>query len=369
MNHDTVPSRFARSLLALAEEHSGDVEQLLALSRLPFDPRLTDADNYSETISAKDYSRLYGQVLRILQDETFGLNRGGGVNPGAFRMMCYSILGCENLGKAMRRASDFYRTFFDRAEGAHVELSSHGDWAAAGYRLPVSDQGLAEGGLAEDAPKSAPAPVTAADVYGLSAWHRFFGWLIGTPIELNEVHFSGAAPASLKQQEKYEALFACPVRYQQQRDQFLFDPSFLSQPLVHTEQSLKAFLRSAPHTLMNFGQDQESSGLLRKVRHLIGHDFSQGVPGFERIAESLGMSAPTLRRRLREEGSSFQRIKDSCRREAAETYLLSSELSINTIASLMGFTDPSAFHRCFRKWTGMTPGAFRERGLRSEESL
>ena len=184
MNQDTVPSRFARSLLALAEEHGGDVEQLLEHCRLPFDPRLADADNYSETISAKDYSRLYGQVLRILQDETFGLNRGGGVNPGAFRMMCYSILGCENLGKAMRRASDFYRTFFDRAEGAHVELSSYGEWAAAGYRIPVSDPEACES-------------VTAADVYGLSAWHRFFGWLIGTPIELSEVHFAGAAPVSI----------------------------------------------------------------------------------------------------------------------------------------------------------------------------
>lgn len=355
MTQDTVPSRFARSLLSLAEAHGGNIDQLIQLSRLPFDPRDADSADYCDTISAKDYSRLYGQVLRILQDETFGLNRGAGVNPGAFRMMCYSILGCENLGKAMRRASDFYRTFFDRAQGAHVELSVDGETAAAGYQLT-------------DATPGASDPVTAADVYGLSAWHRFFGWLVGTPIELNEVHFRGAPPASLKQQEKYAALFACPIRYQQQRDQFLFDASFLSQPLVHTEQSLKAFLRSAPYTLMTFGNDQESSGLLRKVRHLIGHDFSQGVPGFERIAESLGMSAPTLRRRLREEGSSFQKIKDSCRREAAEAYLLSSDLSINTIASLMGFTDPSAFHRCFRKWTGMTPGEFRDRGVRDSDA-
>lgn len=355
MTQDTVPSRFARSLLSLAEAHGGNIDQLMALSRLPFDPRDAEAEHYCETIPAKDYSRLYGQVLRLLQDETFGLNRGAGVNPGAFRMMCYSILGCENLGKAMRRASDFYSTFFDQAQGAHVELSVAGERAAAGYQSVKAGSGPGQ-------------PVSAADVYGLSAWHRFFGWLVGTPIELSEVHFCGAPPASSKQQEKYETLFGCPVRYQQPRDQFVFDVSFLSQPLVHTEQSLKAFLRSAPYTLMTFGNDQESSGLLRKVRHLIGHDFSQGVPGFERIAESLGMSAPTLRRRLREEGTSFQKIKDSCRQEAAEAYLLSSDLSINTIASLMGFTDPSAFHRCFRKWTGMTPGEFRERGVRSDEA-
>ena len=78
------------------------------------------------------------------------------------------------------------------------------------------------------------------------------------------------------------------------------------------------------------------------------------------------MSAPTLRRRLKKEGTSFQTLKDECRRDAAVNYLSNSELSINAIAALMGFTDPSAFHRCFKKWTGTTPDEFRQRDQRQE---
>ena len=71
------------------------------------------------------------------------------------------------------------------------------------------------------------------------------------------------------------------------------------------------------------------------------------------------MSAPTLRRRLKREGTTFQQLKDQCRREAAQEYLARADLSINAVASQLGFTDPSAFHRSFKKWTGQTPGEYR----------
>ena len=79
------------------------------------------------------------------------------------------------------------------------------------------------------------------------------------------------------------------------------------------------------------------------------------------------MSAPTLRRRLKREGTTFQQIKDAARCDAARLCLDRPELSINEVALQMGFTDPSAFHRSFKKWTGMTPGQFRaERQRRSK---
>ena len=92
---------------------------------------------------------------------------------------------------------------------------------------------------------------------------------------------------------------------------------------------------------------------------MIGHDFSEGFPSFETISGALNMSAPTLRRRLKKEGTTFQHLKDQARCEAAKLCLDSAELSINEVALQMGFTDPSAFHRSFKKWTGLTPGQFR----------
>ncbi len=92
---------------------------------------------------------------------------------------------------------------------------------------------------------------------------------------------------------------------------------------------------------------------------MIGHDFSEGFPSFEMISGALNMSAPTLRRRLKREGTTFQQLKDEARCEAAKLCLNRHELSINEVALQLGFTEPSAFHRSFKKWTGQTPGQFR----------
>ena len=101
---------------------------------------------------------------------------------------------------------------------------------------------------------------------------------------------------------------------------------------------------------------KDKGGLVSQVRSLMGYDFSQSFPAFENISQALNMSAPTLRRRLKREGTNYQQLKDGCRREAAIAYLSRPELSISAVAALMGFTDPSAFHRSFKKWTGLPPG-------------
>jgi AraC-like DNA-binding protein len=285
---------------------------------------------------------LYQQVLSLLQDESFGLHLGKGVTPGAFRMMCYAIIHCENLGKAMGRACHFFSIFYERP--FHLDLKIHGELASMGY--PHSEKRLWN------------RYAQASDAYALSAWHRFSGWLIGRPIELDSVHFSGKTPDS---QAKYTELFAAPVLFEQETSMFYFDKKYLDCPVVQTERSLKEFLRTAPYQLMVMDADTDSSSLVAQVKSLMGHDFTQGFPSFEKVAQALNMSAPTLRRRLKREGVTYQQLKDECRRDAAIAYLSRPELSINAVATLMGFTDPSAFHRSFKKWTGMPPGQFRAR--------
>tara|TARA_R110000772_G_scaffold90157_1_gene186353 strand:+ start:451 stop:1491 length:1041 start_codon:yes stop_codon:yes gene_type:complete len=339
-----VPTKFARSLLNLAAERGYDHSGLLTVAGIGFNPLNSRSAGYQANISAMQYTKLYQQVMSLLQDEAFGLMLGQSVTPGAFRMMCYCIIGCENLEKAIKRACEFFRTFYDA--DAQIYLDTRKYSAIVGY-------GSIKKGFAGD-------KVDMADLYGLSIWHRFFCWLVGSNIELKEVRFAGQSPSGKTRVEKYQQLFSCPVYYGQLRDEFVFDTRYLSYPLVHNERTLKEFLRTAPYPLMVMSGARDDGSLVARVRAMIGHDFSQGFPSFERITDALNMSAPTLRRRLKKEGTTFQQLKDECRRDAAMAYLGNSELSINAVAALMGFTDPSAFHRCFKKWTGTTPGEYRQ---------
>ncbi|MFT4521041.1 MAG: AraC-like DNA-binding protein [Halioglobus sp.] len=336
---ERVPTRFVRTLLRMAGERGYDFSLMLNEAGLEFDP-LDEADpSYRSEISAMQYSRVYQSVLSLLQDETFGTTGSELVAPGAFRMMCYCIISCDNLGQAIQRASEFYRTFFDERSQLYANFSEQ--FARVGYRTMVR----------EGRPQ-----VAAADAYGLSMWHRFFGWLCGRPIELRRVDFTGAEPERL---EKYESLFGCPLNFNQTNDLLYFDSECLAWPIVHTEHSLREFLRTAPYQLLMMETSGDGNNLSAQVKAMIGHDFSEGFPGFETISSALNMSAPTLRRRLKKEGTTFQQLKDESRCEAAMLCLDRPELSINEVALQMGFTDPSAFHRSFKKWTQQTPGQFR----------
>ncbi len=336
---DRVPTRFVQTLLRMVGDRGYDFSAVLAGAGLEFDPMDEAHADYRSEISAMQYSRIYQSVLSLLQDETFGTTGSELVAPGAFRMMCYCIISCDNLGQAIQRASEFYRTFFDVRSQLYANFSDQ--YARVGYRT-VQGTGRAR--------------VEAADAYGLSMWHRFFGWLCGRPLELKRVDFAGDEP---QRREKYEKLFGCPLYFNQPNDLLYFDSACLAWPVVHTEHSLREFLRTAPYQLLLMENDPEGNNLSAQVKAMIGHDFSEGFPSFEAISSALNMSAPTLRRRLKREGTTFQQLKDEARCEAAMLCLDRPELSINDVALQLGFTDPSAFHRSFKKWTNQTPGQFR----------
>ena len=336
---DRVPTRFVNTLLRMAGDSGHDFSPLLVAAGLDFDPLDESAPGYRGEVSAMQYSRVYQQVLRLLQDKTFCVAGGGLTQPGAFRMMCYCVISCDNLGQAIQRASEFYRTFFDERSQLYANFSEQ--YARVGYHTVLRD---------------GCDRVKAPDAYGLSVWHRFFGWLCGRPLELRRVDFSGAAPRRL---EKYERLFGCPLFFGQSKDLLYFDSACLAWPVVHTQHSLGEFLATAPYQLLIMENNSRGDNLSAQVKAMLGHDFSGGFPGFEAVSRALNMSAPTLRRRLKREGTTYQQLKDEARREAAILCLDRPGLSVSEVALQMGFTDPSAFHRSFKKWTGLTPGQFR----------
>lgn len=90
--------------------------------------------------------------------------------------------------------------------------------------------------------------------------------------------------------------------------------------------------------------------------------FTITEPKIAHVCGRLKVSRSTLLRRLAEEGVTFQSLLDQTRKDLAIRYLVKSDLNNQQIAHLVGYRDPNAFQRAFRKWTGMTPQALRADG-------
>lgn len=101
--------------------------------------------------------------------------------------------------------------------------------------------------------------------------------------------------------------------------------------------------------------------IVEKTRHAIQQGMSRGVLGEEQIAEPMGISTRHLRRLLGQHGTSYERLLDEVRRDAALRLMTDPASSLTRIAYELGFQDPSSFTRAFRRWTGFSPSDFRRR--------
>lgn len=331
-----VPSRFAKSLLKLAVQRGFDINKILLNAGIDFNPLDAAAPNH---ISAIHYSRIYQQILTLLQDDSFGMHPGKGVSAGAFKMMCYTIIHCDTLSKSIKRLCEFFEVFY--GDDLRLLMVRDGDLVTISYpeyKLPKQDKWH------------------AGEVYALALWHRFFSWLIAMPIELTKIKLISPDTGS---SERHRHLFGITPEFSATQNGFTFNARFLELPIAQNEQSLKDFLRTAPYQMMIEPQQAEHSELVSRVKRVMGFDLSKGFPSFESVASALNVSPPTLRRHLRKEGTSYQTLKDQLRKDTAIAYLSRPELSVSSVSTLMGFTEPSAFHRSFKKWTGLTPGQYR----------
>ena len=137
-----------------------------------------------------------------------------------------------------------------------------------------------------------------------------------------------------------------------------FPVKFLNEKLIQNETTLRKFLKHSPADLL--ARPDEGNSLVAQIRAIIGDDLSQELPNFEFVADALHTSAQTLRRRLKEEGLTYQELKDQMRRDTALYFLGRGDLSIQDVSEKLGFSESSTFHRAFKKWTGITPGAYRQ---------
>jgi AraC-like DNA-binding protein len=283
-------------------------------------------------VTNEQYGALWLAIATLTGDEFFGLGAHP-MRPGAFRLLCYTVVHAGTLERALRRSLTFLNIVLDDPAGTLQHR-----------------EGLAEIVLTDmDGPRSAFTYRTY--------WLILLGvacWLIGRRIHLTRVDFSCAAPPN---RLEYHQFFGAPVHFGQPQSRIAFRADYLRLPVIRDEKAVKHFLRAAPaNILLRYRHDQ---GFTAGVRHRLRAVSPESWPDFETVAADMKLSPVTLRRRLKAEGQSFAAIRDEIRHAEAQRLLRETNESVARIAGTLGYTEPSAFHRAFQKWSGMTPLAFR----------
>lgn len=286
-------------------------------------------------VSAKHYGALWRAIAAALDDEFFGQDSRR-MKVGSFAMLCHSVLSCKTLGQALDRSLRFYALILD-------DISGSAERDAKEARI-VLHQGA-----------GVPQRVFAHELllmllYGVSCW------LVGRRIPILRTEFSYAEPAH---SAEYRLMYCADLRFNRANTLLAFEASYLDLPIVQNERSAKEFLRTAPESILL--KYKNGSSLTARVRRRLRQFLPGTVPDFEELAEEMSITPATMRRRLHEEGESYQSIKDQLRRDLAISYLSHSRRSVMDIALELGFSERSAFHRAFRKWTGASPGEFRRK--------
>lgn len=288
-------------------------------------------------VTADAFAALWLAVSRELDDEFFGLDRRR-MKYGSFALICHAALPGADLGRALRRALHGFNLVLDDVRG---ELTVEGRDAVIRVHNRVE-----------------PAPARRfADETFLVLVHGLVCWLAGRRLPLTQAEFAYPAP---RHAPEYLHMFSRELRFDAPCTAVRFDAAQLEAPVVQDEAALKVFLAQAPRSvfLKYRNEDSWTARVRRRLRGSIGRD---GWPRLEDVAEEFRVAPTTLRRRLEAEGTSYQGVKDELRRDAAVHQLCGSARPVADIAAALGFHEPSAFHRAFKRWTGVQPGEYRRR--------
>jgi AraC-like DNA-binding protein len=171
-----------------------------------------------------------------------------------------------------------------------------------------------------------------------------------------EVHVTHPAP---DYRAEYERVLACPVVFDSHWNAMKMDPLLSTYRVALQPRYVFGVLSEKAEALL---KELESAKSARgRVESLLMPILHTGDVSMENIAAKLAVSRQTLFRRLKAEDVTFEKVLDDLRHRLALHYLGGRKASVNETAYLVGFSDPAAFSRAFKRWTGKNPSEMRGR--------
>ncbi|MFB8279697.1 AraC family transcriptional regulator [Nocardia colli] len=333
----TVPIDFVRSAVATAQRQGVDITQLLGSVGVA--PELLAQDRARVTVD--QVAATMRQLWRITDDELFGLGPAP-VPRGSVRLVGFGLIACPDLGAAIRRFGEYQRLLPGlppmavTTDGERTRCTLDTSVLAAGEELLA--------------------------VFLLAAIHRMVSWGIGRRVALRQVEFPYPRPRNIAD---YDLVFGAPLVFDAATAAITFDSELLNAPLTRTEEDLIDWARNAPIDVLSrrdYGTslaEQVRKILTRGLRGVRDKTAGDRWPTADEVAKRLAMSPQTVRRKLGEEGTSITQIREDILRDAAVASLVRGDETVEALSARLGFSEPSAFRRAFRRWTGSPPGSYR----------
>lgn len=286
---------------------------------------------------------LYKLVAVRTQDESPGMFSRP-LKPGTLKFLALSVVQASTLVIALHRLTQFFRLVLD---DLHFELRST-ECRISVLLLPQTD---------------AVREQRFTQEVMLKLVHGIVSWLAGQKIPLAGIELAFSAPPYVTD---YVYLYPGPAHFKQAVTAIHFDRHWLEGPVRQHAGTIRSFLAHAPADWMfvSFAERLVS----HRVRQHLNIRLAGGIK-IDAVAKALLMSPRTLARRLDEEGTSFQVIKDELRRDVAIHLLAQTSLPPAEVGARTGFEDPTTFYRAFKRWTGCSPGVYRQARGKASISL
>lgn len=332
MNTNLIRARTAQWLVEQLGEMGIEASQLLEGTNLE-NGWLASEDTI---ITFAEYKRIIVNALDITKDSALGLKLGRTVNPAMFGTFGYALMS----SKTLKDAADVFLKY-QHLPGQLTQISMKQDNSTLVIRFdplyPFEDALLCY----------AIEEVLSTTYFGMI-------FLVNKDIELMEVCLSYPAP---KHARLYNEMFRCPVRFMESENHIRLDARIFNLP-VHTANP-SVYEYSIQYCEEMLRGLKKSDPFIDQIRNIILTSPGR-FPNAGEIAKKLAMGTRSLNRRLRERNTSYKKIINEIRSELSIRYLANTNLSIDQVSDLVGFSEATAFRRAFKRWTGKNASQYRK---------
>ncbi|MCP3872392.1 MAG: AraC family transcriptional regulator [Desulfobacteraceae bacterium] len=319
------------SLFEILEEHSINRETFLESVKI--DGALFNA--HEKKLTVTQVTRVLKKAVLLTGDENLGLQIGlrSRFLPN---IVCYIMINCLTVGDALLKYCRYKRIFND---DTNVRLSVYNGNA----------------NLEMDSNSPELSSLRVFNDYLLTSMYVFLRFLTKGEFNPTWVHLNHDQPENLSE---YNKAFSCPISFSQPTNSLIFTRESLNLAIKCPNQDLLNHFEEYAQKALNKISKQDS--LPKTISRMLIKIIQNGnTPSVELIASRFNMSVRKLQGLLEKEKTSYKKLLHSVKKELAFAYLSDRQISSSEVSYLIGFSEPSAFYRAFKKWTGSTPSQFR----------